>query len=47
MHVKVLRRLLRGKVLGLLAAAHEAGRLQFFGNLAPLVDKKTFKRFQK
>jgi Putative transposase/Transposase zinc-binding domain len=44
-HVNVLRRLLRGKVLGLLTAAHAAGRLQFFGNLAPLGDKKTFKRF--
>jgi hypothetical protein len=44
-HVKLLRRLLRGKVLGLLTAAHSAGRLQFFGNLAPLADKKTFKRF--
>ena len=44
-HVNVLRRLLRGKVLGLLTAAHAAGRLQFFGNLAPLADKKTFKRF--
>ncbi len=43
-HVNVLRRLLRGKVLGLLTAAHAAGRLQFFGNLAPLADKKTFKR---
>jgi len=38
-------RLLRGKVLGLLTAAHAAGRLQFFGNLTPLADKKTFKRF--
>jgi Putative transposase/Transposase zinc-binding domain len=44
-HVNVLRRLLRGKVLGLLTAAHAAGRMQFFGNLAPLADKKTFKRF--
>jgi hypothetical protein len=44
-HVNVLRRLLRGKVLGLLTEAHAAGRLQFFGNLAPLADKKTFKRF--
>jgi hypothetical protein len=44
-HVNVLRRLLRGKVLGLLTAAHAAGRLQFFGNLTPLADKKTFKRF--
>src|SRR5450631_505137 len=36
---------LRGKVLGLLTAARAAARLQFFGKLAPLADKKTFKRF--
>ena len=45
MHVNVLRRLFRGKVLGLITEAHAQGRLQFFGNLAPLADKKTFKRF--
>lgn len=44
-HVNVLRRLFRGKVLGLLTEAHAEGRLQFFGNLAPLADKTTFKRF--
>src|SRR5450631_2560781 len=44
-HVNVLRRLLRGKMLGLLTEAHAAGCLQFFGNLAPLADKKAFKRF--
>jgi hypothetical protein len=44
-HVNVLRRLFRGKVLGLLTEAHAEGRLQFFGKLAPLADKKTFKRF--
>jgi hypothetical protein len=43
-HVNVLRSLFRGKVLGLLTEAHCDGRLQFFGNLAPLADKKTFKR---
>jgi hypothetical protein len=44
-HVNVLRRLFRGKVLGLLTDAHAEGRLQFFGHLAPLTDKTTFKRF--
>ena len=44
-HVNVLRTLFRGKVLGLLGEAHAEGRLQFFGKLAPLADKKTFKRF--
>ena len=41
----MLRSLFRGKVLGLLTEAHAEGRLQFFGTLAPLADKKTFKRF--
>jgi hypothetical protein len=44
-HVNVLARLFRGKFLAMLTKAHAAGRLQFFGNLAPLADKKTFKRF--
>jgi hypothetical protein len=44
-HVNVLRCLFRGKMLGLLTDAHAEGRLQFFGNLAPLADKRTFKRF--
>jgi putative transposase/transposase-like zinc-binding protein len=44
-HVNVLRRLFRGKVLGLLTDAHAEGRLQFFGHLAALTDKTTFKRF--
>jgi hypothetical protein len=44
-HVNVLRRLFRGKVLGLLNQAHADSRLQFFGHLAPLADKKAFKRF--
>jgi hypothetical protein len=44
-HVNVLRRLFRGKMLGLLTEAHADGRLQFFGKLEPLADKKTFKRF--
>jgi hypothetical protein len=44
-HVNVLARLFRGKFLAMLTKAHAAGRLQVFGNLAPLADKKTFKRF--
>jgi hypothetical protein len=44
-HVNALRRLFRGKVLSLLTEAHAEGRLQFFGKLAALADKKTFKRF--
>ena len=44
-HVNVLSTLFRGKFLALLTAAHAEGRLKFFGNLAPLADKKTFKRF--
>ena len=44
-HVNVLRSLFRGKVLGLLTEAHAQRRLQVFGHLAPLADKKTFWRF--
>ena len=44
-HVNVLRRLFRGRFLALLAEAHAEGRLQFFGNLAALADRKAFKRF--
>jgi hypothetical protein len=44
-HVNALRRLFRGKVLGLLTEAHAEGRLQFFGHLVPLTDKKPFRRF--
>src|SRR5436190_9587462 len=41
--VPVLSRLFRGKMLAMLKAAHEAGRLQFFGNYARLADRRAFK----
>lgn len=41
--VPVLSRLFRGKMLSVLKAAHEAGRLQFFGDHAGLTDKAAFK----
>ena len=41
--VLVLSRLFRGKMLAMLKAAHEAGRLQFFGAHAHLADKAAFK----
>jgi hypothetical protein len=41
--VPVLSRLFRGKMLAMLKAAHEAGRLQFFGDHAGLEDKAAFK----
>jgi Putative transposase/Transposase zinc-binding domain len=41
--VPVLSRLFRGRMLALLKAAHEAGRLQFFGDCAGLADKAAFK----
>ena len=40
--VRVLSRLFRRLFLEGLAALHEAGRLAFFGDLAPLVDKRAF-----
>ena len=43
--VPVLSRLFRGKMLAMLKAAHDAGRLQFFGDLAQLADKAAFKAF--
>src|SRR5262245_54271929 len=43
--VPVLSRLFRGKMLAMLKAAHEAGRLQLFGALANLADKAAFKAF--
>ena len=39
----VLSRMFRGKMLSVLKAAHEAGRLQFFGDHAELADKAAFK----
>ena len=45
MHVNVLARLFRGKMLGMLMQAHHAGRLNFFNTHAGLADKRAFKRF--
>ena len=44
-HVNVLARLFRGKLLGLLGEAHDAGRLKFFNGLARLADRRAFKQF--
>jgi hypothetical protein len=43
--VKVLSRLFRGLMLEMLVAAHDAGRLQFFGDHAHLADKAAFKTY--
>ena len=43
--VRVLSRLFRRLVLSSLVAAHEAGKLNFFGDHAALADKKTFAAF--
>ena len=45
MHVNVLARLFRGKMLAMLVDAHDAGQLKFFNTHAGLADKRTFKRF--
>src|SRR5260221_622309 len=44
-HVNVLARLFRGKMLAMLMGAHDAGELKFFNSHAGLADKRTFKRF--
>ena len=44
-HVNVLARLFRGKMLAMLVHAHDAGQLKFFNTHAGLADKRTFKRF--
>ena len=44
-HVNVLARLFRGKMLAMLMDAHRAGQLKFFNTQAGLADKRTFKRF--
>ena len=44
-HVNVLARLFRGKMLAMLMDAHRAGQLKFFNTKAGLADKRTFKRF--
>jgi Putative transposase/Transposase zinc-binding domain len=43
--VPVLSRMFRGKMLAMMKAAHDAGRLQFFGPHADLADKAAFKAF--
>jgi hypothetical protein len=44
-HVKVLARLFRGKLLAMLTQAHGERRLKFFNTHAQLADKRVFKRF--
>src|SRR5215471_5700308 len=44
-HVKVLARLFRGRLLAMLAEAHAQDRLRFFGDHAALADNRAFKRF--
>ena len=44
-HVNLLARLFSGKMLAMLADAHDAGRLTFFNAHAGLADKTAFKRF--
>jgi putative transposase/transposase-like zinc-binding protein len=44
-HVNVLARLFRGKMLAMLMHAHDAGQLKFFNTHAGLAGKRTFKRF--
>src|SRR5438874_1563028 len=43
--VRVLSRLVRGRLLAMLAEAHAHDRIRFFGNHAALADKRAFKRF--
>ena len=45
MHVHGLAALFRGKMLAMLADAHNAGQLKFFNTHAGLADNKTFRRF--
>jgi hypothetical protein len=44
-HVNVLARLFRGKLLSMLGEAHAGGRLTFFNTHAGLTDARAFKRF--
>jgi hypothetical protein len=44
-HVNVLARLFRGKMLAMLVQAYDAGALKFFNTHAGLADKRTFKHF--
>src|SRR5205085_4521809 len=45
--VEVLSALFRRLFLEMLLAAHEAGRLQFFGDLLPLAGKAAFRALSK
>jgi len=42
--VEVFSRLFRGRMLAMLVKAHAEGRLHFYGDLAALADRQTFKR---
>ena len=44
-HVAVLSKMFRGKVIAMLSEAHAAGRLRFSNALAGLADARAFKRF--
>ena len=44
-HVNVLARLFRGKMLAMLMEAHDTNQLAFFNTNAGLADKRVFKRF--
>src|SRR5262249_22695220 len=44
-HVNVLARLFRGKMLAMLMDAHDSGQLRFFNTHAGLAEKRMFKRF--
>src|SRR6202030_3483330 len=44
-HINVLARLFRGKMLAMLMAAHDANQLTFFNTHTGLADRKAFKRF--
>src|SRR4029077_7957344 len=45
LHVRVLSRLLRGKLLAFLRQAYDRGELTWTGGLAPLADPRQFARF--
>ena len=44
-HVNVLARLFRGKMLAMLMDAHDSGQLKFFNTHVGLAEKRTFKHF--
>ncbi len=45
LHVRVLSRLFQRRFLEKLRAAHQAGRLRFFSDLAPLAERQAFARY--